>query len=346
MSNLPKILFFGFSVTAENGGYVEKFENLSRSVFSVSKIGLGGIHPHHAKYLLSKHVLSSDADICVIEWSTSSFRQFLSKDQYIDAVLFSLIAIQAAGKTPVLLDLPRNDVDYESDWVSNLHDLISKTYSIPRLNCQYIIDDNSIELDDMLRDVVHTSEAGAEKYAELLFNYFESNSEQFRVTGNILDLGSSEYFYNSISIAELVRDDTKPKSAFQRSGYVAESVELNEFESIDIKLPRKYCIDGVSYVMGPRSGKFQMTYSHGVTNGIIAYDQFCYYDRLGATCFSSVSSDQVKIMQLDEIVDCNLLKGERDASSRSGRFIDLYVSKPIPEKFSELVTYFSEIVEN
>ncbi|REL30191.1 hypothetical protein [Thalassotalea euphylliae] len=104
-----EVLFLGLSVTEQRDSYVQFLGELTHNI-KFNSVAVGGIHPNVASVLFFREISSSTADIVVIEWSTSAFRNWFSRKQYIHALLLAIGHIVRFGKVPVILDLPRLDV--------------------------------------------------------------------------------------------------------------------------------------------------------------------------------------------------------------------------------------------
>lgn len=80
-------------------------------------------------------------------------------------------------------------------------------------------------------------------------------------------------------------------------------------------------------LMGPTSGVLSLTegnFSH--RSG--GYDQFCYYERVGATFFGERRCSSLSIRQESEVPETPLLKGEKNHGPRTGYIGSFFVANP------------------
>jgi len=329
--------FLGFSVTAENNGYVEKFADM-KGALEVSKLGLGGVHPHHARYLLSRFIDESHFDLFVLEFSTSAFRKFLSRKEYVFSLVYLINKILHKGAKVGILDLPRSDVDITSDWVHDLHKTIAERFNIPWLSFDAHFDKSYRSNINLLRDEVHTTSEGSNVYAQFLVD----NWDKFNCIDSFTFINKKyAHVYSSIPANDLVPflDDKQTSNyLFNRSGYevntqvITPKVELcyiNSFEGMTI--------DGCSFLMGPQSGKIYLEIDGQKTFTIEAYDGFCYYTRLGCIKLPSTHFSKLKLSQCKEIPEVQLHKGDRDVGPRVGYIGDLFVSTELVPDFEAVV---------
>lgn len=277
-----KVLFLGFSVTADSNGYVESLQNLQMDGYSFIKVGIGGIQPHHLAFLSRSILEGCTADIVVLEISTAAFRSFLSKGLYIFSLLYIIRSILKFGALPVLLDIPRADVNVGSDWVFDVNQKVCIDLNLERV----VIDgDREFSIKDLLRDGIHTNNDGADFIARRLMSFFKdltlSNmSKDFfslppfqSLEDVLLDLRFPDYS-ESLTIKN-----------FRRTG-----LELQFFERKSGELltylggPNLSFVHGVTYIMGPDTATFKVR--DGSYELIVdSIDEFCYYERLGIMFF-------------------------------------------------------------
>ena len=109
------------------------------------------------------------------------------------------------------------------------------------------------------------------------------------------------------------------KRTFSRSGIKLDIFEIREGDKVKFLLPTNFNknikISGMAYLMGPRSGNihFQVDQTKAKPKTIVAYDQFCYYERLGAIEFDNkYSGSDFFINQYSGTPSTKLLKGEKN----------------------------------
>lgn len=338
MVDINYILFLGFSVTADGNGYVESISAKFPDI-NIDKIGLGGLHPHHAKFLLGDYIDKSNADMVVIEWSTSAFRQFLSKDEYIRSLIYIINKVQSSGAIPVILDLLRRDVDYKDDWVTEFHTTLNSLHGVAYLNSYSAIDCGTISLDELLKDTVHPTEKGVRFYADFFAKMLESISfvkQDFLVPLQYSSVYLSRSFYSYIAD----NDHEDSRFSYERSGYSLDFIKIDENEYINISNDDEQLrFSGFSYLLGPTSGNFSLSIDDRDSKNVLAYDQFCYYTRVGAMIFSPNIFKNIIISQLPGVPDFTLLKGSKELGRRQGFLGSLFLVTENFENYCEFVDH-------
>lgn len=268
-----RILVLGYSVTAEKPGFVgiAKEEIESKYSAEVTKVGLGGLQPYHARYLFP-HIIEENApDILILDQATPAFRNFYKDQDDYRLSFMSLIRLCSERAIRLaILDFPRMDVDYTDDWVSQCHSGVCNTLGIPYKRVPLI--------DGILRDEVHTTEYGNRYYANFL--------KEMVHLARYVKVDPSYFLnvprYGSIAFSKLLPE--QETVSIDRGGYKADLVRIAENETLEIKLPIPIKVCGFTALMGPRTGTMELIIG-GSTKRQLTYDQFCYYDRLGAFVF-------------------------------------------------------------
>jgi hypothetical protein len=156
-----KILCLGFSVTEQQPGYVDVIaEKLKGDTeIEVSRVGLGGLQPSHARYLFPSIIQGHKPDVIIIDHATPAFRNWTTDhNSYKNSLKSLLRECYECSIRILLIDFPRTDVEYSNDWVTAYHSELSGKLSIPHK----IIP----RKEGILRDEVHTTELGNIYYAE------------------------------------------------------------------------------------------------------------------------------------------------------------------------------------
>lgn len=317
-----KILVLGFSVTAERPGFVglAKEELERRYNAEVTKVGLGGLQPYHARYIFPEIITDHDPDILILDHATPAFRNFYNdREDYRQSLLSVIRLCNDRGIKLAMIDFPRTDVDYDNDWVSQCHDLICGTLNIPYRRVPVT--------EGVLRDEVHTTDYGSRFYADILLEMVPKAIE--------LDI-DPDYFadvphYDSVRVADIVPD--RDTLTVDRGGYVSDLVKLAAGETLNIPfdIPRKLC--GFTSMMGPRTGTFEIT-AGSLKRRQQSYDQFCYYERMGAFVINegikSPPVDEISVTQTAETPNIELLKGTKNTDSRVGAIGHIFTESRAP----------------
>lgn len=171
-----KVLCYGASVTAQKGdaGYVQRLaELLPKDQYDVVKVGRGASHFEYAGYGFSREIAGYRPDILIVDWLTPSMKEFSARK-----ILLFNKRFAEQGVRVIWANFPRID-DLNNQRVC---------FSQVRQSCK----DFNLEFVDLnkyvvgeprryLRDIVHTTDAGAKLYAEVLCNQVTSKHTSINV---------------------------------------------------------------------------------------------------------------------------------------------------------------------
>ncbi|MDP5143078.1 hypothetical protein ORJ00_10010 [Rheinheimera baltica] len=293
------ILFLGFSVTAEDNGY---FKYIDIPNAKIEKVALGGVQPHHLAYLVGSILEKNNYDIVIFEIATAGFRSFLSEQMYLFSLVYVLRVALSKGITPILLDIPRADLDIKNDWVFAINSKVSRLFDILRFNISDVVDDIS----PYLRDGIHTNESGARfvgKYFSDAFNRldYRVNPGFLNPIFNVIDNVSLDLIIPLESGLDVIE--------FSRSGYSAVYSKLEgNTRKIKIQLSGLFG-HGVSYLLGPDTGVLKINDASKSIN-VTCRDEFSYYTRAGYNYFKDRElQGDVFIETLDIVPNVTLKKG-------------------------------------
>ncbi|MBA84784.1 hypothetical protein ACSSNL_18405 [Thalassobius sp. S69A] len=306
-----KFLVFGFSVTGEVPGYVEKCAEIcadSRPDYEVTKIGIGGLQPNHARHLVDAFLRSEKPDALIIEFSTAAYRTQNSNDYRIkeqQATLQSILRLCKENKVRLgVLDLPLTGVNPDDDWVADTNRAICKKHRVPR-----------VELDlkpELLWDNVHPTDEGKEVYAKALLGLLDKvNKTKPLFRGLTKARKFSAYAIPEVDVkGGFMRE-------FSRHGYVADMLAVPEGQNVTVTLPKEVKMTALIVGIGPKSS--MMVFQIGKENQILqCFDQFCYYERVGGRSFTPVTTDKFVVAQSAKLPETELLKGVKDTGPRTG----------------------------
>ena len=308
-----KILVLGFSVTAEKDGYVELAKaNLPAGAdLQIEKVGFGGMQPYHGRYLFPGLIADHAPDVVVLDHSTPAFRNFsVSREPYQNAYLSFLRECAERGIRLAVLDMPRTDVDYTQDWVTEYNVQICAQLGLPY---------KRIELTEgLLRDEVHPTDAGKIVYADALMDLIPRAAAVKLPEGMAQDVPR----YGAVTVDRLAGASLS-RRRIDRGGFVVDMVELPAGQSLEIDLGGAAKVCGLTSLMGPRTGALRLHFGGGALDQL-SYDKFCYYERMGAALFGGQNASGAKtcsnlrVEQLPTLPDVELLKGTKDTSDRIG----------------------------
>lgn len=164
-----RVAFFGASVTAQKNGYVDYFHKLNPDL-CVKKYGFGAMNLNEAGIIYIDDVLRFYPNICFLDWFTCSyFNEDGFIERYISTIVGKLHNIKCRA---ILLFLPFKDDERRAVWYYEMESLCKKN-NIEYLRLDSLLSNES--LDKLLRDYIHTTNYGAQVYAETLTKYLISS---------------------------------------------------------------------------------------------------------------------------------------------------------------------------
>ena len=328
-----KVLVLGYSVTAENPGFVElASKHPDFTDYEWHKMGLGGFMPSGGVHLFSSEIDRVKPDIIILEQSTPAYRLFHpNKQEYPKWVLAILRKAQEHSARVSILDLPRSDVDFSDDWMVDIHKDLAEQNGLGHV----IVPLDLAEL----RDTVHPTENGKKRYADYLIKAVVAAGQINMPKERFADV--DEYAVVSLVDALNVTDGV---SHYDRGGFESAMIDLPVGKKIRLKLDPPADLTGAVYLIGPKTGNVDITLNAEKQIARM-YDPYAYYNRAESLGFYSHHSGNkaacsfIEFAQLPEIPDTELLKGEKDFSERLGGVSHLLVrgsSKIKVEEVSEM----------
>ncbi|MGR3378670.1 SGNH/GDSL hydrolase family protein [Salipiger abyssi] len=306
-----KFLIFGFSVTAEPDGYVERCAAIcenKRPGYEVMKVAIGGLQPDHARHLIEDVVATHHPDAIIMEIATAVYRLRARTDAQIADHTAGMEAVFALckerGMRCGILDLPLAGIRDDDDWMAEVDESFSKIYNVPF---------RRVPLDEtILRDNVHPNDEGKDYYARLLFGLVdEVNRTEHDFTALAPGRSFGAYPVKDLDISG------GTFRQFSRAGFTVPMLELPEGRKIEIALPEPVTVTGMIMLMGPKSGYFQIMVGDA-HDRMLCYDRHCYYQRVGGKPLIPRLTDHIAVTQTRELPREELLKGEKDLGPRVG----------------------------
>lgn len=252
----------GISRDGIRTGFVPTLEallNVNYPDIDIIKRGYGSTCFDTVGFLYLQDVIALNPDIVILEWHTTWLGKF--NEQKYATVINSLLE---KNIKVVNLVLPRKDfILSERDCVKQSRGCIK--HGVFYLN---LIDkvDVDLDLDKCLRDNVHTTKYGAEKYAQYIYDFlidtvFTNNSQSLEKNNDVIDLLEN---YEEIFL-----------SSNHFNGNLNYTNQLN----ITFKLPtEKQSLQLYAHMrVGPFSPKIKLDGASLSTNSI--WDEWCGYER-------------------------------------------------------------------
>jgi len=326
-----KVLVLGYSVTAETPGFVEIADAMPETAsYTLHKVGLGGFQPSSAIHVFNTEIQRWHPDIVILEQSTPAFRLYSPNRSDYSLWLMSLLRSCAEINAKFgFLELPRRDLDFQNDWVIDLHKDYCERYGLGQ-----IIGPKDRGL---LRDEVHPNENGRQYFAESLIAAIKG-SGAIRIDNSEF-IGVPEYM--ALQINKMIGSEKFSVETYNRSGFDSDMIFLKPKETLSISFDQPICINGYIGMSGPKSGNMWVTLNDECKK-IAMHDKYSYYNRPSAHILYSHSNvNKYQCMKIDfeqspELPDVELLKGEKDTSIRSGAVSHLLVTK-VPMSNSKII---------
>lgn len=262
MNNTETISFFGASVTQQHNGYAYY---LSKKLKCKPHIfGYGSTHLHDAGIIYIDEVLKIKPNICFIDWFSTGYRTFNDDTiKYIDTIVYKF---STQNCKLIFLFFPRKDYDnYCLKWHTSIKEYLDKN------NLSYFdLNQNVKYTQVIIRDDIHTTEVGSETYSNLIYDYFISNYNNFKIPQNIKKT-------NLICLSKLNINNTFKKY---------------------MKLKGDCTIFTCSLTIGPNSGYIDIG-----EDSILLWDQWCHYNRNFCKLNNIRVENNIEFKISDRIVD-------------------------------------------
>jgi hypothetical protein len=267
---------FGASVTQQKDGYAyiltEKINPKNNHIF-----GYGGMHIDDAGICFLNKVIDDRCDYCFIDFFSTSYMCInqLTID-CLDTIVYKFTTNNC--KLIFLFLLNENHIERLPYYEFVKIYLNSKKMYYIDLN-EYLVYSN-----DLVRDNVHTTPFGSEKYAEIIYEQFEKNRNILEYP---IDIVKTKYCdIKKLSVNKIFQDGLQ-----LRVGNLLEKCE-------DIKCYG--IIIGFVLIIGPKSGLIKIN-----NNKMLIWDDWCHYERTHM-CF--------KHIPVNDILDITILQDPIDYS--------------------------------
>jgi len=306
-----KFLVFGFSVTAETPGYVERCAEAWRMHHpgdEVIKVGIGGLQPNHARHLIAAFIALHRPDALVLEFSTAAYRlqepsAYRRKDQA--ATIGSVFRLcHENGLRCGILDLPLAGLDPAQDWVGEVNAEMCLRHAVPRRQRDF--------MPETVWDNVHPNDLGKDLYAETLRDLLEEVAVSTPDFSTLEDAPR----YGAYSVTEVTVSGGYLRE-FSRHGYVSPMIAVPIGDMVKIRLPKPSAIVGMIVALGPKSGTMIWAYG-GRQEAMSCYDGHCYYERVGGRTLPKAVTEGILVAQSAAMPTIELLKGVKDTGPRVG----------------------------
>jgi hypothetical protein len=257
-----KIAFFGASITQQQNGYWYHF-GLKNPKLNIKPFGYGSMHLNDAGISYIDNVLEFNPEYCFIDWFSTGYIKYNEDKfdeivEYIDTIIHKFYK---NGTKLIFLTFPDKTVDKTEIYIK-INDYL-KSINVPFLDISNTFDNN---IDEILRDGIHTTPYGSEEYARLI----------------------NDYFHNiDITIPEVYPSETKY--------CVIKKLDINSVVNDSIIFNGPCEIIGISQIIGPYTGMLNI--GDTIVNN---WDRWCYYERNMVNLRFKVNDETiVKVLQDD-----------------------------------------------
>jgi len=256
------VAFFGASITQQQNGYWHHF-GLKNPKLNIKSFGYGSMHLNDAGITYIDDVLKFDPEYCFIDWFSTGYikyneDKFDEIKEYIDTIIHKFYKNNCKL---IFLTFPDKTVDKTEIYVKINSYL--KSLAISFLDISNTFGNN---INQILRDGIHTTPYGSEEYARLI----------------------NDYFHNT--------KITIPSTYPEENRYCTiKKLEINSIVNNFIKLSGPCEVIGISQVIGPYTGLLDID-----GNIINNWDRWCYYERNMVNLRFKVNQETyIKILQDD-----------------------------------------------
>jgi len=260
---MKRVAFFGASVTQQKSGYCRYFADYNTN-FLVGNFGYGGMHLSDAGVAHIDDVISFDPEYCFIDWfNTDDIKngRFREIKEYLNTIICKLFDKRIKI---IFLIFPDSNFLGKDEILKEITTYIDN-FKIPIINLSNSFSD--LELSKILRDAVHTTEYGSDRYAR-----------------EITDMFMEKYF---------CRYEIPTVYPQKNEYYYMKKLALNLEVQERIFFQGNCKVVGIEQSVGPYTGMIRVN-----GNTINNWDRWCYYERdMISTSFNVDSLAVIEVMQ-------------------------------------------------
>ena len=246
-----KIVFFGTSVTGQPNGYVDKCIHIFNK-YHLKKVSFGGMHLNNAGCFFMDEVLKFKPKYCFVDFFVTSYLETNSATKlYLDNIIFTF---KKHNIFPIFLILPRIDINENKKKRQDFFNLCiehCKMYNSEVIDLRYLL--NEYDISYFLKDEVHTTNLGAELYANVLIKHFEQiemksiENVKYPPKNDLLNFKKIIFHKNEMIDQFILKGNGKILSIFQ--------------------------------TIGPHSGNVDIIHHNGKIEKSKKWDKHCFYER-------------------------------------------------------------------
>ena len=257
------ISFFGASVTAQKTGFAvcisKKMNNLRTYIH-----GYGSNHIHDAGICNIDIVLENKPTYCFIDFFSTGYCYMDRTLECLDTIVYKFTKSKCKL---VFLFILRNDHTDRLNYYTDIKRYLNSK------NLYYIDINDYLEFNsEIIRDTIHTTDVGSEKYAEIIYSMFEKDKSKI------------EYPKDNVIVKTKYCD--------------IKVLNVNKTFKENIILEGEGIIIAVLLKIGPTSGIIEI-YNKKYT----IWDMWCHYERNSFNMRDITLKDKLEIKILQDDVD-------------------------------------------
>lgn len=287
-----RIAYLGASVTAQRDGYRMRLHELLCSWTAQAHLsihaGTGGVGSLSGVFLMDTLVLAHEPQLCFVEYATNDLDGRTSPALTGRAVEGIVGKLRERGCQPCFLYLYRRDTCFgRANEVIAAHEAVADYHRVPSIDVAAPIEEGAtrgeLRVDELLRDVVHTTPAGSRLVAESILDAVQQISAASAIT--------------SPPHGELHLDGFRGARVYPaRRGWLKHQARAERkrfrltFEYLRIGSDNHFTctfdgeLVGMVVIVGPTSGIIRVSAGQDVRE-ITLWDPHCHYERLSTVIF-------------------------------------------------------------
>jgi hypothetical protein len=292
---MKNIVFFGASVTQQGGasGYVPTFKNMavsSQLEYNIIQKGFGSMHLTDAGICKINDIINENPHYCFVDWFSTGL--IITDKQelftYLDVIVSKLMLINSQI---CFLLFDRIDICNRRLIMYDHVKEYGKLYNL------HVIDiHNNTNINELLRDTVHTNELGANIYANKIY----------------------DYFVNSIINTDTVYTNIPNENKYSN----IKTLQINKEIHDEINMEGHFEIIGMLQKIGNFSGVVEIIRDGSNNYKEMIWDQWCHYTRDNIK-MRIPTSNKIKIKILQDTFDTTLCKTNFDFS-KCNKYMYIY----------------------
>jgi hypothetical protein len=237
------IAIFGASVTQQKTGYA--YELRTKFNCPVKIFGFGAMHLSNAAICYLNKIVLERPSYCFLDWFSTGYNFTNEKTiLYIDTIIYKFSEIQCKL---IFLFFPYRNSNKKEEFYSFCKSVLR------RRGIEFIDLTHNLmkqDLDEILKDDIHTTELGSKLYSELIYSRFEKIKDRISIP---VEIAPTKYVH-------------------------IKKISINRAFSKKIQLYGNCEIIGFLLTIGPHSGivKIENRKETQIQN---TWDKWCYYQR-------------------------------------------------------------------